>query len=158
MSKVNEADIFSQAGLPAREQVSDWFNIKKEIGTKIAGIFQGWWISKANAEGFKDQIGIAIKLDDGKIVGVSLGDTPYMRSRIEPSQVGDRVGLKYEGDKDTGKPQPAKIIKFYNPDLESRRANNTVVISKPEQISKTEDQKKADAAFDAMGGDEDQPF
>lgn len=158
MSNVNEADIFSAKGLPAREQVSEWFNIKEKIGTKIAGVFQGWWISPANKAGFKDQIGVAL-LVDGKILGVSLGDTPYMRSRIEPSQVGDRVGLKYEGDKDTGQIQPAKIIKFYNPDLEERRAKGTVVISKPEQLSKTEVEKKADDAFDALSsGDEDQPF
>lgn len=158
MSKaINEADIFSQKGLPAREQVSDWFNIKEKIGTKIAGIFQGWWISPANQAGFKDQIGVALKLEDGKIVGVSLGDTPYMRSRIEPSQVGDRVGLKYEDDKDTGKPQPAKIIKFYNPDLEERREKGTVTISKPETISKSK--SALDEAFPDKGDERDEdPF
>lgn len=133
---INEEDIFSQKGLPAREQVTTWFNIKESVGTKIAGTFQGWWISPSSKPGFKDQIGIALRLADGSIVGVSLGDTAYMRSRIEPSQVGDQVGLKYEGDKDTGQIQPAKIIKFYNPDLEARREKGTVVISKPEQLAK----------------------
>lgn len=153
----DEKDIFSQAGLPAREQVSDWVNIKKAVGDKIAGTFMGWWISKSNNTSYKDQIGIAIKTADGKVVGVSVSDTPYMRSRIEPSQVGDRVGLKYEGDKDTGKPQPAKIIKFYNPDLEVRREKGSVVISKPEEITKSPTDK-ANAEFDSMGGDDDQPF
>lgn len=152
---IDEKDIFSQSGLPAREQVSEWFNIKEAVGTKIAGLFQGWWISPANKAGFKDQIGVALKLADGKIVGISLGDTPYMRSRIEPSQVGDRVGLKYEGDKDTGKPQPAKIIKFYNPDLEARREKGTVVISKPETISKS---SALDEAFPDKDAGEEDPF
>lgn len=151
---LKEEDIFSSAGLPAREQVSDWFNIKEAVGTKIMGVFMGWWISPSNNASFKDQIGVALKTADGKVIGVSLGDTPYMRGRIAPSQIGDKVGLKYESDKDTGKPQPAKIIKFYNPDLEKRVASGTAVISKPEEL-------KASVAeapdFDAPN-DSDQPF
>lgn len=135
MNNAKDEDIFSQAGLPAREQVTEWVKIKEKIGDKVSGIFMGWWVSKSNKPGFKDQIGIAIRLADGKVVGVSVGDTGYMRSRIEPSKVGDRVGLKYEGDKDTGQIQKAKIVKFYNPDLQARQeAGEAVVISKPEIV------------------------
>lgn len=133
---LNEKDIFSASGLPAREQVSEWINIKGKIGDKVMGTFLGWWISPAQKAGFKDQIGIALKLADGKVVGVSVGDTSYMRSRIEPSEIGDAVGLKYEGDKDTGQILPAKIVKFYNPALEERRKAGTVKVTAPEQLSK----------------------
>lgn len=157
MSNATEQDIFSKSGLPAREQVAEWVNIKKSIGDKVFGTFMGWWISPSNQAGFKDQIGVAIKNAEGKVIGVSVGDTSYMRSRIEPSQVGDRVGLKYEGDKDTGKPQPAKIVKFYNPDLEARREKGqAVVISKPEELASGA--KKDFGTFDGVESDEDVGF
>lgn len=155
---LNEKDIFSQDGLPAREQVSEWFNVKEKVGTKIMGEFMGWWISPANKPGFKDQIGVALRTADGKVLGVSLGDTSYMRSRIEPSKIGDRVGLKYEGDKDTGQIQPAKIIKFYNPDLEARRSKGEVVISKPEVLSGPAAPSNALDVFDAAPDADADPF
>lgn len=140
----NENDVFSASGLPAREQVSEWVNIKKNIGDKVHGIFMGWWISKSNDSNFKDQIGIALKREDGVMVGISVSDTPYMRERVEGSQIGDRAGLKYEGDKDTGKPQPAKIVKFYNPDLELRRSKGEVRVSTPEVVGGATETPAAD--------------
>lgn len=158
MSKATEKDIFSPDGLPAREQVSEWVNIKKNIGDKIHGTFMGWWISPANKAGFKDQIGVALKLEDGKIVGVSQNDTDYMRRRLEPSMIGDMVGFKYEGDKDTGKPQAAKIVKFYNPALEKRRAEGKITISQPEQLSTGGTHSEAPSLDEAFGDGEEQAF
>lgn len=132
MTTSNESDIFSDKGLPAREQVSEWINIKKNIGDRVFGVFLGWWVSPSNKAGFKDQLGVALKRDDGVIIGISVGDTSYMRSRLEPSEIGDEVGFKYEGDKDTGQIQPAKIVKFYNPALEERRASGQLKKSEPE--------------------------
>lgn len=139
MQKCNNAtmrtDIFDSSSLSARDQVVEWVNIRKNVGDKVAGIFQGWWISPAR-DGFKQQIGIALKREDGVVVGVNVTDTNYMRQRIEPTQVGDSVGLKYEGDKDTGNIQPAKIIKFYNPDLEERiKRGEKSVGSKPATVA-----------------------
>jgi len=140
---MNEQDIFSSAGLPAREQVTTWFKIKEKVGNKVSGEFLGAWFKEADA-GFNASIGVAIKQTDGSVVGVSLSDTPYMRSRVEPSQIGDMVGIKYEGDKDTGKPQPAKIVKFYNPALEERRKKGEVKetplqIEEDVRLSETDD-------------------
>lgn len=131
---MSEASVFSASGLPARERVTEWVNIKKNVGDKVHGIFLGWWINKSRQEGFKDQISMALEQADGKIVGVSVADTVYMRSRIEGTEVGDEVGLKYEGDKDTGKPQKAKIVKFYNPALEERKKKGEVKVTLPESV------------------------
>lgn len=144
---MSEASVFSASGLPPREQVSEWVNIKKNVGDKVHGIFMGWWISPARQEGFKDQIGIAIKQGD-KVVGVSVGDTPYMRDRVQGSLPGDEVGLKYEGDKDTGKLQPAKIVKFYNPAMEERRKKGTLTASQPEVLA---------APANVTGSDDEDP-
>ena len=149
---MNEADVFASSGLPPREQVSQWASVKGVIGDKIMGVYQGWWISPASNAGFKDQIGVALKitntaqvvkdnkgvtltLKEGEIIGISLGDTSFTRERVSPSQVGDEVGIKYEGDKDTGKPQKAKIVKFYNPAMEKRREDGTIKQTTPEVLA-----------------------
>lgn len=120
------SNIFDKTSLPARDQVEDWANIKTNIGDSVSGQMIGWWTTPAK-DGFKAQIGIAIKKeDDGKVVGVNVSDTQYMRDNVTCSQIGDRIGLRYEGDKDTGKPQPAKIIKFYNPDRAEREKNGII--------------------------------
>jgi len=135
---LNEADVFSPQGLPAREQVTEWFKIKETIGNKIMGTFMGWWVKPSDNTSYQDQVGVALKKADGTVVGVSLSDTPYVRGRLELSQIGDRVGVKYEGDKDTGKPQPAKIVKIYNPDLEARKESGTVRTTAPEILKDNE--------------------
>jgi predicted secreted protein len=55
-----------------------------------------------------------------------------LKSRIEPSVVGDMMGIKYEADKDTGKPQKAKIVKVYNQALEERRKAGTMKVTTAE--------------------------
>lgn len=145
MSTYNEADIFSAAGLPAREQVTEWYKIKSEIGNKVTGTFLGWWLTPANDRVDKDQVGFAVKVSEGRVLGISLADTAYIRSRLEPSLPGDIVGVRYEGDKDTGKPQPAKIVKFYNPALEERRAKGVMKMNAPTVSTEAEE-------------DEDVPF
>ncbi len=107
------SDIFDAKNLSPREQVSEWVNIKTNIGDNVSGTFQGWW-EAAGQDGFKDQIGLAIKRTDGVIVGVNCGDNTYFRGKLATTQLGDEIGLRYEGDKDTGQIQKAKIIKFYN--------------------------------------------
>jgi hypothetical protein len=149
---MSEASVFSASGLPARERVTEWVNIKKNVGDKVYGIFLGWWINKSRQEGFKDQISMALEQAEGKIIGVSVADTIYMRSRIEGTEVGDEVGLKYEGDKDTGKPQKAKIVKFYNPALEERKKKGEVKVTEPESI------QEAGAATGPETDDEDPGF
>ena len=155
-NEYKEEDVFSQDGLPPREQVSQWANVKKEIGDKVMGEFLGWWISPATDSNYNDQIGVALKITntkqnfknnkgealevkEGEVLGISLSDTSYMRERIAPSVIGDVVGIKYEADKDTGKPQPAKIVKFYNPDLEKRREAGTIVDTEPEVLKAPKD-------------------
>jgi hypothetical protein len=153
-------EIFSANSLPAREQVAkeNWYKIKETIGNAIHGTFMGWWLSASTGAGFKDQIGIAIKKDDGTVWGVSVGDTKYMRSRLETSIVGDAVGFRYEGDKDTGKPQPAKIVKFYNPDAEARRIKGDVKITKPEtSTAATEPKEPGLEIFDEPAEPQDDP-
>lgn len=110
---MSQEDIFDQGNLSPREQVTDWVNIKKAVGDSVSGLFMGWWEVAAHA-GFKEQLGIAIRQDDGKVFGVNLNDTEYFRGKLAVTQGGDSIGLRYEGDKDTGQMQPAKIIKFYN--------------------------------------------
>lgn len=151
MNKKTESDIFSVNGLPPREQVTEWVNIKKNIGDKVHGIFMGWWEAPSTNAGFKDQLSVAIQTDDGTVIGISVADTPYMRSRLVPSAAGDRVGLKYEGDKDTGKPQPAKIVKFYNPDMEERRKKGEVKSSAPDNAAV----QKGDVTLTDIEGDEE---
>jgi len=145
------SEIFSGAGLPAREQVSkeNWYKIKEKIGNQIHGTFMGWWVSKGNP-GFNDQLGVAIKTPEGVVMGVSVPDTTYMRGRLQTALVGDNVGFRYEGDKDVGKPQPAKIVKFYNPDGEARHAKGETVISTPEIVggaTTAEEEIDLDEAF-----------
>lgn len=157
----NAEQIFNAESLPAREQVSkdNWYKIKETIGNSIHGIFLGWWISPANNAGFKDQLGVAIKVADGTVWGVSIGDTSYMRARLEVSIVGDEVGFRYEGDKDTGKPQPAKIVKFYNPDAEARRVKGEVKITAPESptVSAASAKQPGLEVFDDPQEHEDDP-
>ncbi len=157
MTTINEQDIFNAAGLPAREQVSEWADIRKNVGDKVMGVFMGWWESKATKPGFKDQLGVALKQADGKVIGISVGDTSYMRSRLEPSEIGDKVGFKYEGDKDTGQIQPAKIIKFYNPDMEARREKGTLKVSAPESATSSPSATTTEATLEDIAGEE-QPF
>lgn len=155
-TSVNEADVFNGDALSPRDQVSEWVNIKKNVGDKVSGIFMGWWESPAQ-NGFKAQLGIALRQNDGKVVGVNVTDTSYMRQRISPSQIGDRVGLKFEGEKDTGQIQKAKIIKFYNPDLEARNRKGEVSKGSTPAVV-TEDTSLG--AMDGSNGDdiEDTPF
>lgn len=141
-------DIFDKASLSARDQVDGWENIRKTIGDSIAGVFLGWWTKPAEGQ-FKAQIGIALRQEDGKVLGTTVTDTDYMRQRIAQTQVGDSVGLRYEGDKDTGNLQPAKIIKFYNPDLEERNKKGV----KSEGIAPTEDARPTDGT-----ASEEDPF
>lgn len=154
----NEQDIFSSAGLSARDQVTDWVTVKKNIGDKVAGKFMGYWEVPPRGE-FKAQLAVALKTADGKVVGINLNDSPYMRPRVEGSQIGDDVGIRYEGDKDTGKIQKAKIIKYYNPDMEERRAKGQVVKTAPEAgIAQGNTFEDFDAANDdgaVAGGDLD---
>lgn len=107
------SDIFDSKNLSPREQVGEWVNIKTNVGDAVSGDFIGWWEVAAHGA-FKQQLGVAIKRDDGVIAGVNLNDTDYFRGKLALAQVGDKIGLRYEGDKDTGQIQPAKIIKFYN--------------------------------------------
>lgn len=144
---MNSEDVFSTGGLPPREQVASWFKIKDKVGTKISGIFVGWWISPPNKNVDKEQIGVAIKIDDGTVVGVSLSSTSYMQERLKEALPGDKVGIKYEGDKDVGKPQPAKIVKFYNLDGETRRKEGNVKITNPISIGGGESVGNDEEAF-----------
>lgn len=128
----NEQDIFSSAALSPRDQVSDWANIKKAVGDKVSGTFQGYWETPAK-DGFKAQLGIAYRDAEGKVWGINVNDNSYFRSQIELSKAGDSIGLRYEGDKDTGQIQKAKIIKFYNPDLQARKSSGVALgVTKPE--------------------------
>lgn len=129
--ELNDEEIFSSEALSARDQVTEWVNIKKNVGDKVSGVFLGFWESPAQ-NGFKAQLGLALKRKDEVVVGVNVTDTTYMRSRVEASKVGDRVGLQYVGEKDTGQIQKAKIVKYYNPDAEERNRKGEVSIpSKP---------------------------
>lgn len=135
---ISEADIFSGEGLSPRDRVSDWANIKKNIGDRVSGKFLGYW-EVAARDGFKPQLGIAYEDASGKVWGINVNDNSYFRSQIELSQPGDAIGLKYEGDKDTGQIQKAKIIKFYNPALQARKAAGVKVeITKPEASAKAD--------------------
>jgi len=150
----NEKDIFSNDALSARDQVSSWANIKQNIGDKVHGEFLGWWEQPANP-GFRPQLGMALKQGDGSVIGVTVTDTSYMRSQIEETEVGDGVGLKYVGDKEVGKPQPAKIIKYFNPDLQNRKKEGVVSNgSTPATVGGT---KSLDDEFPTDNSGDEQP-
>lgn len=126
----SENEIFSTTGLSARDQITEWCkDLKKTVGNSIHGTLLDWWITPPNTHVDKQQITLAIKKADGVVWGISIPDTIYMRDRVERSQPGDSIGLRYEGDKDTGKMQPAKIIKFYNPDAEARHEKGETKIT-----------------------------
>lgn len=151
MKSANE--IFNNKSLPAREQVTTWYKIKETIGNSVHGKFLGWWITPPSQKVDKQQVSMAIEIENGEVYGISLSDTPYMRQRLEISIPGDEVGVRYEGDKDTGKPQAAKIVKFYNPDAEDRRLKGDEKKSEPEATTTVqaetpvEDEPEEDLGF-----------
>lgn len=144
---IDANDIFNSESLPAREQVSEWVNVKEKIGDNVFGIFLGSWKSPSKIDASKMQISMAIKTNEGKVVGVSLNDSVYISSRLEASKVGDKFGVRYEGDKDTGKAQPAKIVKIYNPDLEDRVKKGEAVTTTVETVPHTPESAVEEAPF-----------
>lgn len=145
IAKMLMDDIFDTNALSARDQVSEWVKIKETIGDSVSGTFLGWW-EVAPHDGFKAQIGIAIKTKEEKVVGVNVSDTSYMRGNILTTNIGDRIGLRYEGDKDTGQIQKAKIIKFYNPDRSKREKDGVKSEgSTPQAVPETKE--KGDIPF-----------
>lgn len=122
--QLSETDIFNADALPARDRIADWVKIKDNVGDKVHGTYEGCYRKEGNP-GFSDQLVVILTMSDGVTRGLSLSATSYMTEIEQIWKVGDRVGFKYEGDKDTGKPQPAKIIKKYNPDLEARKRDGS---------------------------------
>lgn len=107
-------DIFSKDNLSPRERITKWVNIKENIGDSISGTFLGYW-EVPPKDGFKPQLALAIaQKDSEEVCGINVTDVSYMRSNLETTIVGDLIGLRYERDVDTGKPQKAKVIVFYN--------------------------------------------
>lgn len=121
ISKHKCMSVFTEAGLPIRNRITEWVDIKEKIGTAVEGTFVGWFENPSRKDGFKDQVAIVIKrAKDGAVVAVALNDNPINRDRLMASMEGDEVGVRYDMDKDVGKPQKAKIINIYNPALEER--------------------------------------
>lgn len=116
--------IFDKENLSARDRVDEWVSVKKMEGDNVEGKFMGWWINPGQP-GFKDQIAVALEQADGKVFATSINDTSFMRVHCETSQIGDMVGLRFEGTKESGKPSPTKIIRFYNADRKQREAEGT---------------------------------
>lgn len=125
-------DIFSKDNLSPRERITKWVNIKENIGDSISGTFLGYW-EVPPKDGFKPQLALAIaQKDSEEVCGINVTDVSYMRSNIETTLVGDLIGLRYERDVDTGKPQKAKVIVFYNLSRKEREKNGVKTeIQKP---------------------------
>lgn len=114
-------DVYSQAGLPIRNQISEWVKVTGAIGDEVNGTFVGWFENPSRKDGFKDQVAIVIKRkSDNVVVAVALNDNVINRERLMQCQEGDDVGVRYDLDKDVGKPQKAKIVNIYNLALEAR--------------------------------------
>lgn len=125
------SNVFSQEALPIRNQITEWVEIKKNIGDSVSGVFIGWFENPSKNEGFKDQLVAVLKRDtDGAVVAVALNDNQINRDRLSECLSGDEIGIRYDADKDVGKPQKAKIINIYNPELEQRAKAGKKVVTK----------------------------
>ena len=133
--------VFNEAGLPIRNRITEWFDIKEKIGAAVEGTFVGWFENPSRNDGFKDQVVIVIKRKgDGAVVAVALNDNPINRDRLMASMEGDEVGVRYVMDKDVGKPQKAKIINIYNPALEERAKAGKKVTTQATEAPVEDDQ------------------
>ena len=141
ISKHKCMSVFNEAGLPIRNRITEWFDIKEKIGAAVEGTFVGWFENPSRNDGFKDQVVIVIKRKgDGAVVAVALNDNPINRDRLMASMEGDEVGVRYDMDKDVGKPQKAKIINIYNPALEERAKAGKKVTTQATEAPVEDDQ------------------
>lgn len=107
--------IFDTNALSAREQVTDWYELKKTLGNRIAGTYMGYWIVPAKGK-FRAQIGIALQdFDDkAKVVGVNLAE--YFEDQVQLYRLGDEVGAEYYKDipaKEAGM-SDTKAVRLFN--------------------------------------------
>lgn len=108
--------IFDQSALSAREQVTEWVNIKEKLGTRVAGKYLGYWINPARGK-FRQQVGIALQdfEDASKVFGVNLAE--YFESTVSLYRIGDEVGAEYYKDipaKEAGM-SDTKAVRLFNP-------------------------------------------
>lgn len=121
---MNNDDIFDSSALSAREQVTEWVNIKERLGKRVSGKYLGFWIKPAEGL-FREQLGIALAdLKDPSVVyGVNVPS--YFRENVLGYRLNDRVGVEYYKDipaKQAGM-SATKAVRLFNPDQKIREAN-----------------------------------
>lgn len=134
-------DVFSSKGLPLRNRVEKWESVTgkdSKVGDSISGKFLGWFENPAKDDGYKNQIVFVLEVtknDKVEVIAVPVKDNALAdgsrpnKQRAEQCQVGDSIGIRFDGEKDTGKPQPYKIVNIYNPSLEQRQQEGKTVIT-----------------------------
>lgn len=121
-----ESKLFSADNLSAREQVTNWIKLKEKLGTRVAGIFLGFW--EKPAEGvYRRQVSMALRdfKDSAVIYGVTLPD--YFEKDLMRYRSGDQVGAEYYKDipaKEAGV-SATKAVRLFNLDLKEREKNGT---------------------------------
>lgn len=86
--------IFNTEALSAREQVTDWFDLKEKLGNRVAGEFLGFWQVPARGV-FRAQVGIALKdfEEPNRVWGVNL--PAYFEEQLALYRVSDEVGAEF---------------------------------------------------------------
>lgn len=166
--------VFDKSVLSAREQVTEWKNVKEKLGTRVAGKFLGYWLVPAQGK-YRAQVRIALQdfENESVVYGVNLAE--YFKDTLSEYSKGDDVGVEYYKDipsKEAGM-SPTKAVRLYNPSLSERKEKGEVISKTlPEaqngDLGGVEGQDDVSSIYDsfgagegkneALGGGQDSPF